>query len=659
MDGRSSAGPRPRQAAASCWPSRSRSACRSTSARSARRPSARPARSPTAGCRSCSTRPSPSSCSTRCARAPSGGPLAGRHRHRAGRPVRRRRGPRRRARRACARGWRSTSGAMGAKSKNFYVELAERHGHGAAAREVQDAGLAGDRPGAAAALTDELVDAGAIATRPPGSTTGWRPTQRAGVNTLVAVPCGDDKPAARRCARWPRPSASDGCVRAAPDASRRPEGIAGSPLPGPFPVGAYAAKLREELRKRARVQLFGEVWNLRPARRRKVYFELRDGDGALPCSMWRNDFERSASAGRARRRRAGRRRRRPGLLPGLADLLAVVLLRRHRRCASPARATCSPSSSALRRTLDAEGLFEPQKRAAAPGAAAHDRRRHRRGRQGARRRARRPAPARLGRPARLGLRARCRTATPRRAITRALQDLAAVGEVEVDRRRPRRRLAGRPVRLLRRDAVPDGRAAARAGDRLGRPPHRPHADRRRRRGAAARRRRTPPRSAVPAAPRRGARGAARAAPRGWRHHGRRAVARPRPRTSRALSRAPAEHRRAPPRARCTSGCARCAPARAGASSSDARAHRARARSCSRARPTPARGPETRAARARSTAWPPRWPPTTPSASSSAATRSSTTARASSSPAPRQARAAGDVRLCFGDGDRRVRGSTRT
>src|ERR671929_597002 len=75
----------------------------------------------------------------------------------------------------------------------------------------------------------------------------------------------------------------------------RPEGIAGSSLAGPFPVGAYAAKLREELRKRARVQLFGEVWNLGTGRA-KVYFELRDTEGAVPCSMWRADFERAGVA---------------------------------------------------------------------------------------------------------------------------------------------------------------------------------------------------------------------------------------------------------------------------------------------------------------------------------------------------------------------------
>ena len=59
-----------------------------------------------------------------------------------------------------------------------------------------------------------------------------------------------------------------------------PEGIAGSALRGPFAVGRYAAELRDFLRGRTRVQLFGEVWNLRTSRT-KLYFELRDADGAL------------------------------------------------------------------------------------------------------------------------------------------------------------------------------------------------------------------------------------------------------------------------------------------------------------------------------------------------------------------------------------------
>jgi F420-dependent oxidoreductase-like protein len=89
-------------------------------------------------------------------------------------------------------------GSMGSKNKNFYVELAERQGHGAAAREVQDRGLAGDRAGAVAAVTDGLVAAGAIATTPAGLDERLAAYERAGVTTLVAVPCGEDKPGVLR-----------------------------------------------------------------------------------------------------------------------------------------------------------------------------------------------------------------------------------------------------------------------------------------------------------------------------------------------------------------------------------------------------------------------------------------------------------------------------
>ena len=145
----------------------------------------------------------------------------------------------------------------------------------------------------------------------------------------------------------------------------RPDGIAGSSLAGPFPVGAYAEKLRDELRKRARVQLFGEVWNFR-ASKAKVYFELRDGDGAVPCSMWRNDFER-----------LGLR------VAAFTDGCQVVVAGGPDYY--PGSRTASPSFSfdvsglrvagegdllaqmeALRRQLGAAGLFDPQKRLARP-----------------------------------------------------------------------------------------------------------------------------------------------------------------------------------------------------------------------------------------------------------------------------------------------------
>src|SRR3954468_3946404 len=149
------------------------------------------------------------------------------------------------------------------------------------------------------------------------------------------------------------------------DASPRPEGIAGLELAGPFPVGAYAAKLRDELRKRVRVQLFGEVWNFR-ASRAKVYFELRDGDGAVPCAMWRNEFERLGFAtdvfsdgcqvvvAGGPDYYPGSRTSSPAVsfdVTGLAIAGAGGLLGR---------------VEALRRTLDAAGLFASQKALARP-----------------------------------------------------------------------------------------------------------------------------------------------------------------------------------------------------------------------------------------------------------------------------------------------------
>jgi F420-dependent oxidoreductase-like protein len=82
-------------------------------------------------------------------------------------------------------------GAMGAKEKNFYVDLAAHYGHGDSAREVQDRMLAGDRMGAAAAITPELIDAAAIACTPAELPDRLAVYERAGATTLVAVPSGD------------------------------------------------------------------------------------------------------------------------------------------------------------------------------------------------------------------------------------------------------------------------------------------------------------------------------------------------------------------------------------------------------------------------------------------------------------------------------------
>jgi exodeoxyribonuclease VII large subunit len=66
---------------------------------------------------------------------------------------------------------------------------------------------------------------------------------------------------------------------------------AGAGLPGPFPVGRYARKLEEEMRRRARVALIGEVTGLGRSRT-QAFFELRDQEGAVPCAIWLNDLEK-------------------------------------------------------------------------------------------------------------------------------------------------------------------------------------------------------------------------------------------------------------------------------------------------------------------------------------------------------------------------------
>src|SRR3954452_19917193 len=142
-----------------------------------------------------------------------------------------------------------------------------------------------------------------------------------------------------------------------------PDGIPGSVLTGPYPVGDYAAALRDRVRGFTRVQVFGEVFGFKPGRA-KVWFELRDAAGALPCSMWREDFEKLR-------------------LGTLADGTQVVVAG---GCDYyPGSRTASPSFSfavtrlrvagegdllaqleQLRRKLDGEGLFAPERGRAPP-----------------------------------------------------------------------------------------------------------------------------------------------------------------------------------------------------------------------------------------------------------------------------------------------------
>ncbi|MEA2494749.1 MAG: exodeoxyribonuclease large subunit, partial [Thermoleophilaceae bacterium] len=64
-------------------------------------------------------------------------------------------------------------------------------------------------------------------------------------------------------------------------------------FPGPYEVGRYAHRLREQLRTFTNVALIGELINAKIGTGPNVFFELRDADGAIPCAMWRNDFDKS------------------------------------------------------------------------------------------------------------------------------------------------------------------------------------------------------------------------------------------------------------------------------------------------------------------------------------------------------------------------------
>jgi len=140
---------------------------------------------------------------------------------------------------------------------------------------------------------------------------------------------------------------------------------AGPDLPGPFAVGRYARKLQEEMRRRARVLLVGEVTG---AGRSKVqaYFELRDGEGAVPCAIWLDDLEKAGLPEGALRDGAevviagG-----PDYYPGGGHASPSFSFRAtHVRLAG--EGDLLARLEALRRQLRKEGVFELQKQLARP-----------------------------------------------------------------------------------------------------------------------------------------------------------------------------------------------------------------------------------------------------------------------------------------------------
>jgi len=139
----------------------------------------------------------------------------------------------------------------------------------------------------------------------------------------------------------------------------------GPDLPGPFAVGRYARKLQEEMRRRARVLLVGEVTGVGRSKV-QAYFELRDGEGAVPCAIWLDDLEKAGLPGGALRDGAevviagG-----PDYYPGGGQASPNFSFRAtHVRLAG--EGDLLARLEALRKQLQKEGLFELQKQLARP-----------------------------------------------------------------------------------------------------------------------------------------------------------------------------------------------------------------------------------------------------------------------------------------------------
>ena len=139
----------------------------------------------------------------------------------------------------------------------------------------------------------------------------------------------------------------------------------GPELPGPFAVGRYAGELRDFLRARARVLVIGELTGFKRARVTS-YFELRDADGAVPCSMWNTDLDKlgldeAVLKTGAEVVVAGG----PDYYPGSATASPSFSFRvSHMRLAG--EGDLMAQLRRLRLTLEKEGLFEPQKQLPRP-----------------------------------------------------------------------------------------------------------------------------------------------------------------------------------------------------------------------------------------------------------------------------------------------------
>ena len=326
----------------------------------------------------------------------------------------------------CARGWPSTSARWARKRE----ELLRRAGRARRPRRRGPrvpGGVPGRRPRGRRRPRSraELIDAMALATTPDGAAPSAWPRSRRSASTRCSA-CRAAPTGRRSCARWPR-SAGAARLRAPPGA--RPTA---SPAPRSRARSRSATTPRgcaTRLREFTRVQVFGEVFGFKAGRAPRVVRAARRRRRAAVLDVARR-------LGRARHRRRSPTARRSSPPAAATTTPARAPPRRSSPSRSPTLRLAGEGDllaqvERLRRTLHAEGLTEPQKRLARPalprtigvvtgeGGKARDD-----VLAGLRRRG-------WGGPASCGRSRPCRTATPPRAITRALQDLAACAEVEV------------------------------------------------------------------------------------------------------------------------------------------------------------------------------------------------------------------------------------
>src|SRR4051794_37385320 len=150
-------------------------------------------------------------------------------------------------------------------------DVVGRRGAAGPAEALVERPRAGEVADAERYEADALVDAGILS---------WGPKS---IRSAAYRACMADQ-----AFTTPHPGGGRSTAGAGEETGARETGVPG--FPGPFPVGRYAAGLREQLRKFARVCVMGEVTGARVGKGPNVYFELRDADGALPCAMWRDDF---------------------------------------------------------------------------------------------------------------------------------------------------------------------------------------------------------------------------------------------------------------------------------------------------------------------------------------------------------------------------------